>query len=200
MREKRLRGKRVLAVVAPSGFRDEELQQPKQILESEGAEVKVASTVEGTCSGMLGAKVKTDLTVAQAQAGEFDAVIVVGGAGSPQYLWDNSALHSILKQAAEANKVIGGICLSGAVLARAGVLEGKQATVYQTPQTLEELKKAGARYVARDVVIDGNMVTAEGPAAAKEFGRQLAERLANRGVLCPQGLARNGMNTAAPSK
>ncbi len=105
--------------------------------------------------------------------------MVVGGAGSPQYLWDNWALYSILKQAAEANKVIGGICLSGAVLARAGVLEGKQATVYQTPQTLEELKKAGARYMARDVVIDGNTVTAKGPAAAKEFGRQLAERLAN---------------------
>ena len=178
MSEKRLKGKRVLAVVAPSGFRDEELEQPKQIPESEGAEVKVASTVDGTCSGMLGARVKADLTVSQAKASEFDAVIVVGGTGSPEYLWDNPELHSILKQAAGANKVIGGICLSGAVLARAGVLKGKQATVYQTPQTLEELKKAGARFVACDVVTDGNTVTAEGPAAAREFGRKLAERLA----------------------
>ena len=179
MAEKRLKGKRVLAVVAPFGFRDEELQQPKQILESEGAEVKVASTVEGTCSGMLGARVKTDLTLGQARPNDFDAVIVVGGIGSPEHLWDNAELHSLLKQAAEANKVIGGICLSGAVLARAGVLAGKQATVYQTPQTLEELKKAGARYVAKDVVTDGNTVTAEGPAAAREFGRKLVERLAN---------------------
>lgn len=179
MAEKRLKGKRVLAVIAPTGFRDEELQQPKLILEAEGAEVKVASTVEGTCSGMLGAKVKAELTLSQAQASEFDAVIVVGGAGSPEHLWDNAELHGILKQAADANKVIGGICLSGAVLARAGVLDGKQATVYQTPQTLEELKKAGARYVAKDVVTDGNLVTAEGPASAKEFGRKLAERLAS---------------------
>jgi protease I len=179
MTEKRLKGKRVLAVIAPAGFRDEELQQPRQILEAEGAEVKVASTIEGTCAGMLGAKVEADFTIGQARASEFDAVVVVGGAGSPEHLWDNPELHSILKQAAEANKVIGGICLSGAVLARAGVLDGKQATVYQTPQTLEELKKAGARYVAKDVVTDGNVVTAEGPAAAKEFGRKLAERLAS---------------------
>ncbi len=179
MAKKRLKGKRVLAVIAPTGFRDEELEQPKQILEAEGAEVEVASTVDGTCSGMLGAKVKPDLTISKAQASEYDAVIVVGGVGSSEHLWDNTELHSILKRAAESGKVIGGICLSGAVLARAGVLDGKQATVHQTPQALEELKKAGARYVAKDVVTDGNLVTAEGPAAAKEFGRKLAERLAS---------------------
>ncbi len=50
MKEKRLKGKRVLAVVPTRGFRDEELEQPMQILESEGVEVKVASTVEGTCA------------------------------------------------------------------------------------------------------------------------------------------------------
>ena len=64
------------------------------------------------------------------------------------------------------------------MLARAGAASGRHLTVYQTPRTLNELEKAGARYVARDVVIDGNMVTAGGP-AAREFGRRLAERLAS---------------------
>ena len=177
--EKRLKGKRVLAIVAPVGFRDEELQQPRQILESEGAEFKVASLVQGTCSGILGVRVKAEITVDQARGDDFDAVIVVGGAGLPDGLWDSPGLHQVLRQAAEANKVIGGICLSGAVLARAGVAGGRHLTVYQTPRTLNELEKAGARYVARDVVIDGNMVTAGGPAAAREFGRKLAERLAS---------------------
>ncbi len=54
----------------------------------------------------------------------------------------------------------------------------KQAA-YQTPQTLKALKKAGARYVAKNVVTESNLVVAEGPAAAKEFGRKLAERLAS---------------------
>ena len=177
--EKRLKGKRVLAIVAPVGLRDEELQQPRQILESEGAEVKVASLMQGICSGMLGARVKAEFTMEQARAYDFDAVIVVGGAGSPDCLWDSAELHHVLRQAAESNKVIGGICLSGAVLARAGVAGGRHLTVSQTPRTLNELEKAGARDVARDVVIDGNMVTAGGPAAAREFGRRLVERLAS---------------------
>ncbi len=56
-----------------------------------------------------------------------------------------------------------------------GGLDGKHAMVSQSPQSLDELRKAGARYVARDVPIDGNMVTAEGPAAARELGRKPAE-------------------------
>lgn len=75
--------------------------------------------------------------------------------------------------------MIGGICLSGAVRARAGAASGRHLTVYQTPRTLNELEKAGERYVARDVVIDGNIVTAGGPAAAREFGLRLVERLAS---------------------
>ena len=177
--EKRLKGKRVLAIVAPFGFQDEELQQPRQILEMEGPAFKVASVMRGTCSGVQGARVRAELSVDQAQAEDFDPLFVVGGADSPDALWDSAELHRVLRQAAESNKVIGGICLSGAVLARAGVASGRHLTVNQTPRTLHELEKAGARFVARDVVIDGNMVTAGGSAAAREFGRKLAERLAN---------------------
>jgi len=180
--EKRLKGKRVLAIVPPLGFREEELQRPREILESEGAEFKIASVRQGTCSGLFGGRVKAELTVDEARADDYDAVIVVAGADSPDCLWDSAELHRVLQQAAESNKVIGGICLSGVVLARAGVAGGRHLTVYQTPRTLRELAKAGARYVARDVVIDGNMVTAGGPSAAREFGRKLAERLASQGV------------------
>lgn len=176
--KKQLKGKRVLAVIAPRGFRDEELAEPRQVLEALGAEVQIASTGKDACTGMLGAKVKPHLTLSEARAEDYDAVIVIGGQGSPQFLWDNPELRELLRRAAAAGKVLGGICLSGAVLARAGVLDGKQATVYQTPQTLEELDKAGARYVARHVVTDGNVVTAEGPASAREFGRELAKQLA----------------------
>jgi protease I len=177
MAVKKLEGKKVLAVIAPRGFRDEELHQPRQLLEAQGAEVTIASTVQGTCTGMLGARVKAELALAQAQSDDFDAVLVVGGSGSPEHLWDNADLHRLLREADAGGLVIGGICLSGAALARAGVLQGRQATVYQTPQTLEELKKGGARYVARHVVIDGNVVTAEGPASARDFGREIIKRL-----------------------
>ena len=143
--EKRLKGKRVLAFVAPIGFREEEIQQPRHILESQGTEFKVASVMQGTCSGILGARGKTELSLDQAQADDFDAVIMVGGADSLNTFWDSAELHRVVREAAESNKVIGGICLSGAMLARAGVAGGRHLTVCQTPRTLNELKKAGAR-------------------------------------------------------
>ena len=179
MPEQKLKGKKVLMAIAPTGFRDEELQQPKQVLEAEGAEVKVASTTKAECKGMLGARVKPDLEISQASADDYDAVVGVGGVGSPDHLWGNKDLHEILQKAAAANKVVGAICLSGAVLARAGVIQGKEATVYRTRESLQEFEKAGARYVAKDVVVSGNVVTAEGPAAATDFGRALARKLSH---------------------
>lgn len=172
-----LSGKKVLIVIAPKEFRDEELAQPKQVLEAAGAEVRVASTAPGPCTGMLGAKVTPDVALSQATAKDYDAVVVVGGMGSPKHLWNDPSLHSLLKDAQLAGKVIGGICLSGAALAKAGVLEGKRATVWRTPESLAEMEKGKAKTMNEPVVVDGKIVTANGPEAAKDFGKEIARAL-----------------------
>ncbi|HEY9867763.1 MAG TPA: DJ-1/PfpI family protein [Candidatus Obscuribacterales bacterium] len=177
MAEKKLAGRRVLMVVAPDQFRDEELLEPKKIFEAEGAEVVVASTAAGEAKGMLGARVKPDKQLNEVNAADFDAVTVVGGMGSPEHLWDNSTLHGILRDMNEANKVVSAICLSGAALARAGVLEDRAATVWPMPESLKALADGRARYEEKPVVQDGRIITANGPEAAREFGQAIVKEL-----------------------
>lgn len=180
MAEKKLTGKKILMVICPENFRDEELYTPKEIFEQEGAEVKIAAPRLGTAHGMLGRTAQPDLLISQANAGDYDAVVVVGGMGSPTYLWADGQLHALLREAEQRGKVIGAICLSGAVLARAGLLRGRQATVYATDESLKELTQGGALYTSQDVVADGKIVTASGPHAAPEFARAIVSELTAR--------------------
>jgi protease I len=177
MADKRLLGKNVLMVIAPEEFRDEELSEPKDILSRRGANVTVASTAAGQARGMLGATVTPDATIDKVQASDYHAIVVVGGMGSPQHLWNNDKLKALLKQAHESGKVVAGICLSGAVLANAGVLSGKKATVWACDESLQALKDGKAIYTKQPVVAEGNIITAEGPDAASEFGNAIATAL-----------------------
>jgi len=178
MADKKLAGTRILMVVAPEQFRDEELLEPKKIFEEEGAEVVVASTQAGEAKGMLGARVTPDAQIKDVKASEFDAVAVVGGMGSPDHLWQNDTLHNILREMNTTNKVVSAICLSGAALANAGVLESKEATVWPMPESLQALEKGKAKYKKQPVVKDGRTITANGPEAAREFGETIVKELA----------------------
>jgi protease I len=177
MTEKRLSGKKVLMVISPEEFRDEELFVPRELLQNEGAEVKTASRSLGVARGMLGGTAIPDLLVSDAKADDYDAVVVVGGLGSPEYLWPDEHLHRLLRKADGGGKVIGAICLSGAVLARAGLLRGRAATVYKTKESLAEFEKGQAKYSAEDVVTDGRLVTASGPHVAAQFGQAIVAKL-----------------------
>jgi len=178
MDKKRLSNKRVVMVIAPEQFRDEELFEPKAVLEREGAAVVVASKRLGKAVGMLGGSYTPEKLLAEVSGREYAAVLVVGGMGSPTHLWEDETLHKILQDAERAGKIVGAICLSGAVLAKAGVLTGRKATVYKTDESVAALRKGGASYVTEDVVVDGRIVTASGPQAATKFGEAVARLLA----------------------
>ena len=173
MTDKKLSGKHVLMVIAPNQFRDEELVEPKKVLLDQGARVSIAACKLGEAKGMLGLSINPDLLVGAAKPESYDAVVVVGGMGSPTYLWEDEQLHALLQNRQKANKVVAAICLSGAVLARAGVLSGKRATVYATDESMAALASGGAKYVNEAVVSDGLVVTANGPDAASDFGEAI---------------------------
>ncbi len=173
----RLEGVKVLMVISPRNFRDEEFLEPKKILESEGAEVKVASVSTDQAVGMLGLKVKPDLSLNDVNVSDFNAVVVVGGSGTPQYLWGNSLLHYILKEASKQSKVVAAICLSPAILAEAGLLKGLSATVYPSPDAISKLRNGGARYVDQPVVVEEKIITGRDPTAANSFGKAVAQAI-----------------------
>jgi len=169
---------RVLFIIAQKNFRDEELLHPKKILEDGGYQCDIASITREPAVGMLGAQVKPDLAVKEAKIDDYDAVIVVGGSGSPT-LAEHEEVLRLLQEAAANKKIIGAICLGPMVLARAGVLAGKKATIWCSPSKKEVsyLEDGGAQFVEQDVVQDGNIITANGPHAANEFGKTILKAL-----------------------
>lgn len=166
--------KRVAMIIAEDGFRDEELLQPKAILEKNGIEVKVASTSLVQAKGMLGAKIKPDILVNDIDVRDFDAIIFVGGIGASQY-WDDPVAHQLAQNAFNQNHIVAAICIAPVTLAKAGILKGKRATVFSSEAS--ELKQGGANYTARNVEKDGNIITASGPSAAGEFAEELVKVL-----------------------
>lgn len=166
---------RILMVIAPEQFRDEELHAPAMAFKEKGWGVDVASTRVGEVAGMLGAIEHVELELADVKDTTYDAVVVVGGMGSPEHLWHNDLLHQILKTHVQKQRVVSAICLSGAVLAKAGVLQGKKATVYETPDSMAALEQGGATYTAQPVTVDGLVVTANGPEAAEDFAKSIIQ-------------------------
>jgi protease I len=117
------------------------------------------------------------MLVRNAAPNEYDALVVVGGAGSPLHLWPDVALQKLARDMHEAGKVVAAICLSSVVLARAGVLKDKEATVFETKDSVRELEQANAKYVNQDVVDSGTVVTANGPDAAGAFAQRIMKVL-----------------------
>jgi len=169
--------KKVVMIIAQDGFRDEELLEPKEILEKNGIEVKVASTSLSQAKGMLGAKVKPDILVSDINVRDFDAVIFVGGIGASQY-WDDPIAHQLTLEAVNSNRIVAAICIAPVTLAKAGVLKGKRATVWSSEAG--QLKAEGAKYTARPVEKDGNIITGSGPTAAREFAEEIVKALLGR--------------------
>jgi len=170
--------KKVLMIIAPKDFRDEEYQEPRAVLERKDVEVVIASTVAESARGMFGMQVTPDTTIDEVNPAEFDAVVVVGGSGSQTYLWNNLKVHQIVQALHQKGGLVAAICISPVVLAKAGLLKGKKATVYRTATTIDELKKGGALISHDPVVVDGKIITGRGPEAAGEFGEKIAESLA----------------------
>jgi len=166
--------KKAALIIAQEGFRDEELLQPKEILEKNGVEVKVVSTTLNQATGMLGAKVKPDILIKDVNVGEFAAVVFVGGIGSSQY-WDDPIAHKLAQEAVNTDKIVAAICIAPVTLAKAGILKDKRATVFSSEAG--QLKAGGANYTGKDVEKDGNIITASGPATAREFGEELVKVL-----------------------
>jgi len=171
---------KILMVIAPRNFRDEEMLVPKEFFESKGWTVQIASKnlrPGEFATGMLGAKVRADLDILQAKMKDYDAVIFVGGSGATTYFNDQVA-HMLAFQAYDTGKVTAAICIAPSTLANAGVLQGKRATGWPSERPNIEAKSAG--YTGADVEVSGRVVTGKGPASARKFAEAIAKLLEGR--------------------
>ncbi len=165
---------RILMVIASRDFRDEEYLVPRAAFEAAGCEVTVASSGVGRAKGLFGAWVPIDRTLATCRAVEFDAVVFVGGTGAVEY-FDSRTAHRVCREAVEANRVLGALCVAPSILANAGVLEGLRATCYPTQE--QHLSDCGAVLAGTPVATAGRVITGDGPNSAAAFAKAVLAAL-----------------------
>ena len=165
--------KKILMIVAPERFRDEEFFEPRGVFEKNGFEVTVGSTCLGKAAGVLGGSVDVDVLIDEVSADPFDAIVISGGGGSKVFLWDNPKLHALLNDAFSKGKVVSAICISPVVLAKAGLLKGKAATIFNAEDAIAAMVQSGADLKPEAVVRDGNIITGNGPECSVSFGESI---------------------------
>jgi protease I len=165
---------KVLMIIPPERFRDEELFQTREEIESAGHTIVIASTHTGTCPGSRGGQAEAEMTLGEVSIGDYEAVVYVGGGGS-KLLFNNLLAQKIARDMCQQGKVVAAICLAPVILANAGLLNNKKATVAGTEaKTLED---QGAIYMGPGVTVDGNIVTANAPKASRLFGMRINETI-----------------------
>ena len=167
---------KVLMIIAQEGYKEEELQIPRGILEDAGHDVKVASLTRMKAVGTKGTLIQPDLAVSEANPDFFELIVIVGGPGSPK-LAESKDVINLLIEARKKEKQLAAICLGPMALAKAGALAGKDATVFPDRGAIRLLRDTGANYKEAPVVVDTKVVTADSPASAEEFGKKLVDIL-----------------------
>lgn len=163
---------KVVIILANHDFQDVEYSETAEALRSAGIDISIAAAVNEECKGTHGLEVSVDLALDEVDPNQFDAIVLIGGVGVEAYLHDD-AVHSLLKSFKSADKIVAAICWAPAVLANAGVLLGKRATVWAG--AIDDLISNGAQYTADPVTVDGKIVTANGPDSANQFGMTIAK-------------------------
>jgi len=174
-----LAGKKVAILVA-DGFEQVEMTEPRNALESVGAETTLISPSSDKVKGWehthWGNEFAVDIPLDQAHAEDYDALLLPGGVMNPDHLRMNPAAVQFVRSFFEAGKPVAAICHGPWTLVEAGVVRGRRMTSYPSIQT--DLKNAGAEWVDEEVVVDHGLVTSRKPADIPAFNHKMVEEFA----------------------
>jgi protease I len=171
--EDRLDGLKIAALVT-DGFEESELLEPKQALEKLGAHVEIVSSIKNGQDGLQGfkhmeksTKVKIDTDINDAQPGEYAGVLLPGGVINGDAMRSLPKAHHFVQQMDRAHKPIAAICHGGWLLISAKLVHGRTLTSWPSMQI--DFENAGSKWVDRESVSDGNLITARKPADIPAF-------------------------------
>jgi len=169
-------------IVATDGFEEWELFGPRQILQQKGADVVLASLkrdpIQATVHDDPGRTIRPDLTVDEASADDFDALILPGGVRNPDTLRLHGNVIDLIRAFDRQDKPIGAICHGPWLLVEADLLRGRTATSWPSIRT--DLRNAGANVVDEAAVTDRNIVTSRNPDDVEAFTDALIDLIEDR--------------------
>lgn len=164
----------VLIPLAP-GFEDLEAVTLSDLLRRAGIEVVIAGLQRGLIQGSRGIRIEPDAYLDDVLAHDFDLIALPGGLPGAEHLRDDARVQALLKKMAAAGRYTTAICAAPMALAEAGLLAGKQATAF--PGVLDKLALHDTLNLDEAVVVDGAVVTSQGPGTAMDFALTLIELL-----------------------
>ncbi|HEY0667469.1 MAG TPA: type 1 glutamine amidotransferase domain-containing protein [Sphingobacteriaceae bacterium] len=168
---------RKIAILTESGFEEVELTSPRQALEEAGAQVHIISPEKDKVRAMKNhewsIECPVDRTLSEANANEYDGLLLPGGVLNPDKLRMNKEAISFVKSFFDAGKPVAAICHGPQTLINAGVVEGRKLTSY--PSIKQDLINAGANWVDEEVVVDNGLVTSRNPGDLPAFNRKITE-------------------------
>ena len=163
-------------IIAPDHFRDEELFETRAEIEKSGFKTVLASTHKGACIGTKGGQAIAELKIDDVNSTDYESVVFVGGNGSKVY-FKNETAHRIAREMHQQGKIVSAICIGPVILAEAGLLKNKRATVYESE--INTIKSLGATYTGEPVTQDGQLITGNGPASSQLFGEKISKAVIN---------------------
>jgi protease I len=175
-RNGRLQGQRVAALAA-DGFEMVELVVPLAVLRAAGAQVDVISLRRGRIRGVNlhepARRVRVTKTLAEADAGDYDALLIPGGFINPDLLRQSEEARSFVRKFDRMRRPIATLCHGPWLLSSAGLTSGRTMTSW--PGIRDDLVNAGATWLDQELVRHGNWVTSRGPQDMRAFVRGMLE-------------------------
>lgn len=166
-----------IAILATDGFEDSELLKPCEALKDAGAVVKIISD-KNEIEGKNGSKLIADIQVDEANADDFNGLLLPGGVANPDRMRMNRKAISFVRDFFTQEKPVAAICHAPWLLIDAGVVDGRKVTSW--PSLKIDLTNAGAHYVDEEVVVDDGLVTSRKPADIPAFCSKMIEEFAEK--------------------
>lgn len=167
--------KRILIPLAP-GFEEIEALAVVDILRRAGVEVIMAGTVGGPIEGRNKIRVLADVSLDSVKGQDFDMVVLPGGAIGTENLKKDTRIKEIVERLYKKGRFVTAICAAPTVLSAIGITAGKTVTSHPSVRNILQKEK-----VSNDrVVMDGNLITSQGPGTAIEFAFKLVEVLVGK--------------------
>ena len=175
----KLNGKRV-AILATDGVEQVELTEPRKALDGAGAHTTLVSPKTGTIKAWQhdhwGDELRVDLPLEQADANNFDALLLPGGVMNPDRLRINRKAVEFVQRFVNSGKPVAAICHGPWLLVEANAVRGRTITSWPSLQT--DVRNAGGDWVDREVATDEGIVTSRKPDDIPAFNKKMIEEFA----------------------